>query len=75
MKTHGLIVDYIGIAERTAHYQYRPGWEGLATAQEALPTNAFGTDYRVLSRAWEALSPDRFLMPYKSDYVSAFKSL
>jgi len=42
-------------------------------AQEALPSNekrdAFGADYRVLSRAWEALSPDIFLMPYKSDYV------
>lgn len=49
------------------------GWEGLMAAQEALPTNkekdAFGADYRVLNRAWEALSPDTFLAPYKSDYL------
>ena len=42
-------------------------------AQEALPTNkekdAFGADYRVLNRAWEALSPDVFLGLYKFDYL------
>ena len=41
-------------------------------AQECLPTNkekdAFAADYRVLNRAWDALSPDPFLRPYKADY-------
>jgi type I restriction enzyme R subunit len=109
-KTHGLIVDYIGIFDDVAKAldfdeknvqqvitnidevkkqlpalmdkclsyfagvdRTVTGWEGLAAAQEALPTNekkdAFGADYRVLSRAWEALSPDSFLNPYKSDYI------
>lgn len=49
------------------------GWEGLVAAQECLPTNKekdqFGADYRVLNRAWEALSPDQFLAPYKFDYL------
>ncbi len=108
-KTHGLIVDYIGIfdnvaralqfdeagmkevitnidgvreqipllmkkclgyfagVDRTVH-----GWEGLAAAQECLPTNserdAFGSDYRVLNRAWDSLSPDSSLVPFKADY-------
>ena len=48
------------------------GWEGLMAAQECLPTNkekdAFAADYRVLNRAWDALSPDTFLKPYKADY-------
>jgi type I restriction enzyme R subunit len=109
-KTHGLIVDYIGIFDDVAKaldFDERnmrqvisnidevkkklpelmdkcltyfagvdrtvTGWEGLAAAQEALPTNKekdnFGADYRVLSHAWEALSPDSFLLPYKFDYV------
>ena len=109
-KSHGLIVDYIGIFDDVARaldfdeknvqqvitniaevrkqlpalmdkcLSYFPGvdrtvegWEGLMAAQEALPTNnekdAFGADYRVLNRAWEALSPDSFLGPYKSDYL------
>ena len=42
-------------------------------AQECLPTNkekdAFGADYRVLNRVWNALSPDPFLLPYKLDYI------
>lgn len=41
-------------------------------AQECLPTNkekdAFAADYRVLNRAWDALSPDSFLSTYKADY-------
>lgn len=41
-------------------------------AQECLPTNkekdAFAADYRVLNRAWNALSPDEFLKPYMADY-------
>lgn len=48
------------------------GWEGLMAAQECLPTNkekdAFAADYRVLNRAWNALSPDDFLIPYRVDY-------
>ena len=49
------------------------GWEGLMSAQECLPTNkekdAFAADYRVLNRAWDALSPDSCLRPYKADYL------
>ena len=109
-KTHGLIVDYIGIFDDVAKAldfdeknvqqvitnidevkkqlpklmdkclsyftgvdRTIAGWEGLLAAQESIPTNehkdAFGADYRVLSRAWEALSPDSFLLSYKTDYV------
>lgn len=49
------------------------GWEGLLAAQECLPNNKikdeFATDYRVLNKAWNALSPDPFLEPFKYDYV------
>lgn len=49
------------------------GWEGLLAAQECLPNNKvkdeFAADYRVLNRAWNALSPDQFLEPFKYDYV------
>ena len=49
------------------------GWEGLLAAQECIPTNKdkdeFAADYRVLNRAWDALSPDPFLDKYKFDYV------
>ena len=109
-KTHGLIVDYIGIFDDVAkaldfdeksiqkvitnieevkkelpelmakclsyfHGVDRTieGWEGLMAAQECLPTNkekdAFGADFRVLNRAWDALSPDIFLTQYKVDYL------
>jgi len=48
------------------------GWEGLMAAQECLPTNKekdlFGADYRVVNRAYNALSPDPFLDEYKYDY-------
>ena len=48
------------------------GWEGLIAAQECLPTNKerdeFAADYRVLNRAWDALSPDQFLNQYLYDY-------
>ena len=48
------------------------GWEGLMAAQECLPNNkikdAFAADYRVLNRAYDVLSPDQFLSPYKFDY-------
>lgn len=50
-----------------------PDWRGLTAAQQCIPTNkdkdAFGADYRVLSRAWEALSPDPVLQPYRKDYT------
>ncbi|NCB43536.1 MAG: HsdR family type I site-specific deoxyribonuclease [Clostridia bacterium] len=108
-KTHGLIVDYIGIFDDVAKaldfddksvqtvitniegvkkelpglmskcLTYFPGvdrtvdgWEGLMAAQNCLPTNKdkdlFGADYRVLNRAWNALSPDLVLAPYAFDY-------
>lgn len=108
-KTHGLIVDYIGIFDDVAKaldfdetsmrriitnieeikhqlpalmkkcLGFFPGvdrtvegWEGLMAAQECLPTNkekdTFAADYRVLNRAWDALSPDVFLNTYKADY-------
>lgn len=108
-KTHGLIVDYIGIFDNVAkalHFDEKSmhkiitnieevkkefpqllskcleyfigvdrtveGWEGLMNAQECLSTNkekdSFAADYRLLNRAWNALSPDIFLKPYKADY-------
>ena len=108
-KTHGLIVDFIGIFDDVAKAldfdedsvrhiitnieevkrklpvlmkkclgyfigvdRTVEGWEGLMAAQECLPTNkekdAFAADYRVLNRAWDALSPDLFLNQYKTDY-------
>lgn len=108
-KTHGLVVDYIGIFDDVAraldfdensmrriitnieelkkqlpallkkclsHFmgvdRTIAGWEGLMAAQECLPTNRekdiFAADYRVLNRAWDALSPDNFLNAYKADY-------
>lgn len=49
------------------------GWEGLLAAQECIPKNKdkdeFAADYRVLNKAWNALSPDPFLEPFKFDYV------
>lgn len=109
-KTHGLIVDYIGIFDDVARAldfdektvqtvitnidevkkrlpelmvkclsyflgvdRTIEGWEGLMAAQECLPTtkekDAFGADYKVLNRAWDALSPDQFLLQYKADYL------
>ena len=106
-KTHGLIVDYIGIFDDVAKAldfdensmrriitnieeikkqlpallkkclsyfmgvdRTIEGWEGLMAAQDCLPTNkekdAFAADYRVLNRAWDALSPDSFLNVYLS---------
>lgn len=109
-KTHGLIVDYIGVFDNVAKAldfdeasmkkvitnidevkkqvpallrkclsyfmgidRTVEGWEGLLAAQECIPTNKdkdeFAADYRVLNRAWEALSPDPLLEKYKFDYV------
>jgi len=108
-KTHGLIVDYIGIFDNVATAldfdessmkkvitnieevkkqipalmrkclsyfmgvdRTVDGWEGLMAAQECLPKNKekdeFGADYRVLNKAWNALSPDVCLSPHKFDY-------
>jgi len=108
-KSHGLIVDYVGIFDDVAKAldfdeknvqqvitnitevkkqfpalmvkclsyfngvdRTIEGWEGLMAAQECLPTtdrkDEFGADYRVLNRAYEALSPDNFLAPYRFDY-------
>lgn len=108
-KTHGLIVDYIGIFDNVATAldfdessmkkvisnieevkkqlpalmrkclsyfmgvdRTLDGWEGLMAAQECLPNNKikdeFGADYRVLNRAWDAISPDPFLNPLKFDF-------
>lgn len=108
-KTHGLIVDYIGIFDNVAKAldfdeagmkkvitnieevkkqvpalmrkclsyfmgvdRTIEGWEGLIAAQECLPTNKekdqFGADYRVLNKAWNALSPDPILNTYSFDY-------
>ena len=48
------------------------GWEGLAAAQNCLPTqdlrDEFGANYRVLHKAYNVLSPDACLNPYKIDY-------
>jgi type I restriction enzyme R subunit len=109
-KSHGLIVDYLGIFDDVARaldfdeaavqqvisnidklkaefelaiaacLAFFPdvdrtieGYEGLLAAQEALPDNdtrdAFAAEYSVLSRLWEAISPDPpFLGPYRADY-------
>ena len=48
------------------------GYEGLIAAQECLPNNdirdQFAADYSVLSKIWEALSPDPILKDYETDY-------
>ena len=108
-KTHGLIIDYLGIFDDVARaldfdektvlqvitnlddlkkqlpeavtkcLSYFPGvdrsiggYEGLIAAQECLPNNekrdAFAADYSVVSRLWEALSPDGCLKPYTTDF-------
>jgi type I restriction enzyme R subunit len=108
-KTHGLIVDYLGIFDEVATaldfdekavqkvitnlnelkeelpgrvsecLGFFPGvdrtvggYEGLISAQERLPNNeardAFAEKYSVLSRLWEALSPDPSLEPHQTDY-------
>ena len=47
-------------------------WEVLLEAQERLPDDdtkdRFAAYFRVLSRAWEALSPDPCLMEYRDEY-------
>jgi type I restriction enzyme R subunit len=48
------------------------GYEGLMAAQQCLPNNKvrdqFAAEYTVLSRIWEALSPDTCLSPYEKDF-------
>lgn len=109
-KTHGLIVDYIGIFDDAAKAlgfdeetmkkivsnmqevkdafagliekclgyfegvdRTIEGWEGLMAAQDKLPNNEikdkFGADYRVLAKAWDAISPDPMLSPFRKDYI------
>jgi len=108
-KTHGLIVDYLGIFDDVATalnfdekavqkvitnlddlkkelpgqitkcLSFFPhvdrtvgGYEGLIAAQDCLPDNEtrdkFAAEFSVLSRLWEALSPDPSLRPYEADY-------
>nr|WP_246198162.1 hypothetical protein [Solidesulfovibrio aerotolerans] len=108
-KTHGLIVDYLGIFDDVALaldfdekavqkvitnldelkkdlpgvvtrcLAFFPGvdrtvggYEGLIAAQDCLPDNEtrdkFAAEYSVLSRLWEALSPDPCLGLYEKDY-------
>jgi type I restriction enzyme R subunit len=108
-KTHGLIVDYLGIFDEVATaldfddkavqrvitnldelkkdlpgvvakcLAFFPGvdrnvggYEGLIAAQDCLPDNEtrdkFAAEFSVLSRLWEALSPDPCLRPYETDY-------
>jgi len=108
-KTHGLIVDYLGVFDDVAKalefdeegfrsvigniaalkdklpaamqkcLRYFPGvdrtiggYEGLIAAQDCLPNNdtrdAFAADYSVVSKLWEALSPDPILEDYRDDY-------
>ena len=48
------------------------GYEGLIAAQECLPNDtardAFAAAYNVVTRLWEAISPDPVLGTYESDY-------
>jgi type I restriction enzyme R subunit len=109
-KTHGLIVDYLGVFDDVsaalafddasvravitniaelkdelpdalqACLDFFPdvdrtveGYEGLLAAQECLPDNEtrdnFGAAYSYLAKHWEAISPDTFLAPHRSDFI------
>ncbi|UIM56035.1 type I restriction endonuclease subunit R [Serratia marcescens] len=108
-KTHGLIVDYLGIFDDVAAAldfddqsvkqlvsniqelkeklpeamqkclaffvdcdRTLKGYEGLIAAQQCLPNNEvrdnFASEYSVLSRIWETLSPDVVLGLFEKDY-------
>lgn len=108
-KTHGLIVDYLGVFDDVAQAlqfdeegvrkavsniaeltkalpgamqkclaffagcdRTLEGYEGLMAAQQCVPNNAardaFAADFSVLSRIWEALSPDPVLTPHEKDF-------
>ncbi|MFZ2756868.1 MAG: HsdR family type I site-specific deoxyribonuclease [Atopobiaceae bacterium] len=60
---------FIDVEVRSGDVDY----QALEKAQECLPTadvrDAFAADFRVLSRVWEALSPDPCLSVYRSEYV------
>ena len=118
-KTHGLIVDYLGIfddvalalrfdetgvrkavtnivdligklpgamqkclAYFTGCDRTVSGYEGLIAAQECVPTtalrDAFAGDFTIVTRIWEAVSPDPVLTQYEKDYrwlVQVYDSL
>ena len=48
------------------------GYEGLIAAQECISTNAkrdqFASQFNILKKLWEALTPDKFLQKFKKDY-------
>ena len=48
------------------------GYEGLIAAQQCLPNNAvrdnFASEYSLLGKLWEAISPDPILGQYEKDY-------
>jgi type I restriction enzyme R subunit len=108
-KTHGLIVDYLGIFDDVAKAlefdekgitavvsniqelkdrlpeamqkclaffagvdRTVEGYEGLIAAQQCLPNNAvrdnFASEYSLLGKLWEAISPDPILGQYEKDY-------
>jgi type I restriction enzyme, R subunit len=50
----------------------KQGFEGLEAAQNAIDTNekrdGFAKEFSVLSKLWEALSPDKILNQYQNDY-------
>jgi type I restriction enzyme, R subunit len=50
----------------------KEGFEGLEAAQNAIGSNqkrdAFAVDFSVLSKLWEALSPNEILNQYQKDY-------
>ena len=108
-KTHGLIVDYLGIFDDVAKAlefddksilsvvtniqelmcqlpeamqkclaffagvdRTVEGYEGLIAAQQCLPNNTmrdnFASEYSLLGKLWEAISPDAILGQYAKDY-------
>ena len=48
------------------------GYEGLIAAQECLANNEardqFASQFNILAKLWEALTPDAFLQPYQQEY-------
>ncbi|TCJ25599.1 type I restriction endonuclease subunit R [Cobetia sp. Ld8] len=60
-------LEYFAGVDRTL-----TGYEGLIAAQDCLPSDdlrdAFASDFSILNRIWEALSPDPVLKPYETDY-------
>lgn len=62
-------LDYFPTVEDRSNASF----ESLLQAQQCLPTtkvkDQFGADFSVLNRAWEALSPDPCLSPYKRDFI------